>query len=50
LWDATGTKVIVCVRFGVPATALAVHDRAIAIGLGRAVTYLVVSDQPEIEC
>jgi hypothetical protein len=27
-------------RFGAPVTALALHDIAIAIGLGRAITYL----------
>jgi hypothetical protein len=33
----------------VPVTALAVHDRVIAIGPGRAVAYLVVADRPEIK-
>jgi hypothetical protein len=34
------------VRFGVPVTALALQDRAVAIGLGRAVAYLTVDTGP----
>jgi WD40 repeat protein len=49
LWENVGTTLIVCVRFGIPVTALAIHDRAIAIGLGRAVAYLTVADRPEID-
>jgi len=48
LWDiAADATLILCVRFGVRITALAEHDRAIAIGLCYAVIYLVVTAQSE---
>ncbi|MEA2186084.1 MAG: hypothetical protein QOK16_1095 [Solirubrobacteraceae bacterium] len=48
LWDmAPGAGLLVCVRFGMPVNALAVHGRAIAIGLGRAVAYLMIVERPE---
>jgi WD40 repeat protein len=48
LWDVTaGAPLLVSVRFGPPVTALAVQDRAIALGLGRAVAYLTVIDRSE---
>ena len=48
LWDmAPGAGLLVCVRFGMPVDALAVHGRAIAIGLGRAVAYLMIVERPE---
>ena len=48
-WDLLADATpLVSVRFGVPVTALAVQDRAIAIGLGRAVAYLTFADGLEI--
>jgi hypothetical protein len=44
---APGAGLLVCVRFGMPVDALAVHGRAIAIGLGRAVAYLMIVERPE---
>lgn len=50
LWDpAADAPLLVCVRFGVPVRALALQDRAIAIGLGRAVAYLTIDTGPEID-
>jgi WD40 repeat protein len=47
LWDVASATLIVCVRFGMLVTALAVHDRAIAIGLGGAVAYFKVAEGPD---
>jgi len=46
VWDEPGAALIVCVRFGVPVRALALDDRAMAGGLGRAVAYLTAADRP----
>jgi hypothetical protein len=46
---AANATLLVSVRFGVPIIALAVHDRAIAIGLGRTVAYLTVDDRRGID-
>ena len=43
LWDVAGASPIVSVRFGTPLAALAVSDRAVAIGLGRSLAYLLVA-------
>lgn len=49
LWEDAGTTLLMSVRFGPPVTALALHHRASAIGLGRAVAYLLVTDTLENE-
>jgi hypothetical protein len=49
LWDVAEATPIVAVRFGTPLAALAVSDRAVAIGLGRSVACLVIADRHDLE-
>jgi WD40 repeat protein len=43
LWEPRNGLPIVAVRLGAPGAALALHDHAIALGLRRAVVYLMIA-------
>ena len=49
LWDVAEATPIVAVHFGTPLAALAVSGRAVAIGLGRALAYLLIADRHDVE-
>ena len=50
LWDVAATTLLVSVRLGSPVTTVALRDRELAVGVGRAVAYFLITGNCSARC